>query len=497
MSSNPGWKQVQQMDESEQKALQDRLLAELIQERVYPFSSYYRGLFDREGVDPASVKSIEDLTRVPLTSKQDILPSDADPDSTTRFVLSPSQELIRAHWPLRKELPLLCKGLLRGRDAVREDLRREYYPCFMTFTTGRSAQPVPFLYSKHDLDELADAGRRLTEILGYGPDWRVLNLFPYAPHLAFWQVAQANFETGILVLSTGGGKVTGTEGNLRALDRLKPNSIVGVPGYLYHLLREALKQGHVIEHCHSVVLGADTVQPGLKTKLRGLLAEMGSPEVDMLGTYGFTEARMAFAECPTRDGSGSGYHYYPDKGIFEIVDPETGESLPLDRDGELVYTPLTGRGTTVLRYRTDDLVEGGIATGPCPHCGRTLPRISSRLKRVSSVRSLSLKKIKGTLVDLEEVGHVLANDLDVEEWQVVIRKKDEDPLEVDELVLLVALKAGVQQSSARDRLSNGVKAATEVTPNEINFLSIDEVLAAVGMEVEMKEKRILDLRTEA
>ena len=49
--------------------------------------------------------------------------------------------------------------------------------------------------------------------------------------------------------------------------------------------------------------------------------------VSILGTYGFTEARMAYGECPTSYDETSGYHLYPDLGIFEIVDPESGEPV--------------------------------------------------------------------------------------------------------------------------------------------------------------------------
>ena len=76
----------------------------------------------------------------------------------------------------------------RGAGAVREKLRREFYPSFMTFTTGRSAEPVPFFYSPHDIQNLHTTGSRLVDIMGLDPEYRIANVFPYAPHLAFWQV---------------------------------------------------------------------------------------------------------------------------------------------------------------------------------------------------------------------------------------------------------------------------------------------------------------------
>ncbi len=461
---------------------------------MYPFSPWYKALFDKHSIRPGHIRRVEDLADVPFTSKNDLLATPEDPDRPRRFVLHPSPELIRAHWPALQKVQLLAQRTLFGKERVRKDLRREYYPIFVTFTTGRSAVPVPFFYSGHDLDNLTESGLRLTDTLAFREDDRGLNLFPYAPHLAFWQVAMGGIAAGTLVMHTGGGKVAGTEGNLRALERIKPHIILGVPGYLYHLMREALKRDLRIEGVREVVFGADSVPPGLKQKAHMLMEKLGSPNVSVLGTYGFTEARMAWGECPTPDGSSSGYHVFPDMGIFEVINPDTGEVLPHEADGELVYTPLTGRGTTVFRYRTGDLVEGGINHEPCPYCGRTLPRISSRLSRVSSVHTINLKKVKGTLINLEELGRVLADDLEIEEWQVELRKKDNDPHEVDELVVNIALKAGADQAGVEARIRERIKSHCEISPNLVRFLEIEQLLDKLGMEREMKEKRFVDAR---
>src|SRR5690606_15884492 len=125
----------------------------------------------------------------------------------------------------------------------------------------------------------------------------------YAPHLAFWQVVSAGFEAGLMVLSTGGGKVMGSSGDLRAIARTRAQALLGVPGYVYHLLRRGVADGADMSNVKTVVLGAERVPPGMKDKIRALLEEMGASDVSVFGTYGFTEARMAFAECPTADSS--------------------------------------------------------------------------------------------------------------------------------------------------------------------------------------------------
>lgn len=488
------WQSLQRQPRAEQRALQDHLLQRFVREYLYPFSPWYRGLFDQAGVKPDQIRTVDDLRRLPLSQKRDLLPTPEDPQRFKKFILQPDPASIRAAWPLGKKLPLLWTKWTRGTEAVKRQVRAEFAPCFMTFTTGRSAEPVPFFYSPHDLQNLHQTGARLVDMMGLEPDWRVANVFPYAPHLAFWQVFFAGRETGMMVLSTGGGKVMGSSGDLRAITRLKADTLIGVPGYVYHLLRRAAVEHLDLSSIRCVVLGAERVPPGMKTRISQLLGECGAHDVRVFGTYGFTEARMAFAECPTRNNEYTGYHLYPDLAIFEVVDPRTGEVVPEGQDGELVFTPLQARASTVFRYRTGDLVRGGLRYDPCPHCGRTVPRISSDLTRESSLKDLQLLKVKGTLVNLEDCAMLLGGMAEVEEWQIELRKKDDDPMEVDELVVHLAVKAGCPTENTAKQVREAFKSRLEVAPNHIEFLGLEAMLKKIGMETEMKEKRFVDAR---
>lgn len=488
------WKKLQRMPVTEQRAMQDALLRRHVREYLYPFSPYYRELFDRHGIKPDDIRTVDDLRRVPMSSKSDLLPDDDDPQRFRRFILQPDKDAIKRAWPLPRKLALKLKAMTRGADAVKDQLRREFYPCFMSFTTGRSADPVPFFYSPHDIRQLHRTGRRLVEVLGLDSELRVANLFPYAPHLAFWQVVFAGLDAGMMVLSTGGGKVMGSSGDLRAISRIRAEALIGVPGYIYHLLRRGAEDGIDLSSVKVVVLGAERVPPGLKDKIRLMLSRMGAGNVKVFGTYGFTEARMAFAECPTHDNDYTGYHLYPDMGVFEVVDPESGDVVPEGEDGELVFTPLQGRASTVFRYRTGDRVRGGIRYEPCPHCGRTLPRISSDLCRESSVKDLQLLKVKGTLVNLEDCAMILGDQADVEEWQIELQKKDNDPHEVDELVVHVAVRSGSDEDAIAQRLREQFRGRIEVSPNRVEFRPLPDMLDRLGMEREMKEKRFVDSR---
>jgi phenylacetate-coenzyme A ligase PaaK-like adenylate-forming protein len=211
-----------------------------------------------------------------------------------------------------------------------------------------------------------------------------------------------------MMFSSGGGKVMGTEGTLRLIRKLKPDCFIGIPTFLYHVLHLAVEMGVRWENLRCLVLGGEKVNDGLRRKLRDLAWEMGAAHVDVLATYGFTEAKLAWAECPFPSNRPSaGYHLYPDLGIVEIINPQTGEVVPDGQPGEIVFTPLDARGTVVLRYRTGDFIDGGLTWEPCPYCHRTVPRLAGNISRSSEIREINLDKIKGTLVDLNELEHVL------------------------------------------------------------------------------------------
>jgi len=126
-----------------------------------------------------AIRSLDDLQRLPFTSKCDLLSTPDNPERAREFILIPDQKT------LRRRPSTLLRVLMSGRENVQRQFASEFRPIFLTSTTGRSADPIPFLFTAHDLDNLSVAGKRLFEICGAQPEFRVLNMFPYAPHLAF------------------------------------------------------------------------------------------------------------------------------------------------------------------------------------------------------------------------------------------------------------------------------------------------------------------------
>lgn len=488
------WDKLSFLPQQELREIQNKKLRSFISSKVYPFSPYYRKLFDEHKIKPQYIKTVEDLKIIPFTQKEDLLPTQDNPKRFLDFVLQPDESLIKKYLPKGQLLGIALLKALRGDKYLKQRLGKEYRPIFLTATTGTTNQSISFLYSDYDIQNLHISGYRLLEVFAGTGEIRGVNLFPYAPHLAFWQTVFGGISHNAFLLSTGGGKIMSTEANIEAIIKIRPNVVIGVPSYVYHLVRTAKEMGKDFSFVQKVVLGASAVPLGFKQKLAILLRGMGARHVRVMGTYGFTEAKCAWGECPTALRISSGYHTYPDKEIFEIIDPHTGEVKKEGEDGELVYTSLDARGSCVLRYRTGDLVKGGITYAPCPYCKRTVPRISSDIGRAHNIKSLRLSKVKGTLVNLNVFGAILEAEREIEEWQVEIRKKDNDPYEVDELVLYLSLRAGSNQEELKTRLKNKIHTVAEVTPNEIIILPHKEMLARVEMEVSQKIKRLVDKR---
>src|SRR5947207_4126235 len=240
--------QWQRLPEPEVRRLQAEKLRHYLRTVVLPFSVHYHRRFQELGLTADSIRTLEDLEKIPFASKIDLLSTPEQPQRFKDFIVVPDPKVL-SHRP-----GTILNALLHGKTSVKQDFESEFRPIFMTFTTGRSAEPTPILYSQRDLINLATAGRRLVEVCAARPEDRLLNVFPFAPHLAFWLAHYAGTAAGVLVLSSGGGKVMGTEGNIRNLQKFKPNVLIGIPTFVYHLLSQAAEQGVLCDNLRSIVL---------------------------------------------------------------------------------------------------------------------------------------------------------------------------------------------------------------------------------------------------
>lgn len=478
------WAQISKLSREEIKNLQNKKLACFIKHEI-PFSPFYRNMFKKNKISFDEIKTTDDLQKLPFTTKLDIAPTEDNPARPKQFILQPDEKLIKQYAPKLKLIKILL-GKITGKD-VKRKLEWEYKPVHLHFTTGRTALPTPFAYSTRDIETLKETGERMLNVAQVDRNLTALNAFPYAPHLAFWLAYHAFNKLGMTSLQTGGGKIMGTQKIIDAIERMKMGLIAFIPGYGYHIMREAVKQKRDFSSVKFVISGGERANPNLREKVKELLIQMGAKDPLFFATYAFTEGKTAWIQCCEK----SGYHLYPDIEYFEVVD-KNGQRVPEGSPGELVYTALDWHGSVVLRYKTGDMVEG-IEYEPCPFCGKTVPRIKPDIQRSSEIKEFHLTKIKGELVNLNQFYPVLSSIKEIEEWQVEIKKKNNDPLEIDEIIIYVALKTGANFGQVKQELEKKIRDQIFISVR-VEQKTLPEVLEKLGMETELKEKRIVDAR---
>lgn len=487
------------MSFEEQREYRDRKLAYFVRTQIYPYSNFYRKLFDDNNVKPEQIKTVEDLKRIPFTYKVDIAPDGDNPTKYLDFALDPSDDLLRTYMPRLELAQLRLNKLFRGEDYVNEKLRRYFAPIHVQFTTGRTGISTPVLYSRGDIKRMAEAGRRIMELAGFGSKISlknavVVNAMPFAPHLGFWMAFNMLDSMGLLALNSGGGRMLGTDRIISSVETMKAVGIIGMPGYVYRILKAALDRKSDFSSIKFISISGEKISPGMKRKMGEILEELGARNFEVLGAFGFTEARKGFSECSP--GGETGYHLFPDLDYFEIIDPETGEAVDEGEDGELVYSCLGGQGTCVLRFRTGDYVKGGIVYEPCPACGRKVPRLGSEITRLGNVKGFALTKLKGNLIDQESFFTVLRSNAQIMEWQVEIDKAHGDPYEVDVLNIYIVCAEGADEREVTSEVNTELQRVTDVKPDSVNYMGINEMEERLRPQGEMKEIHIIDKRPE-
>ena len=452
---------------------------------VLPFSAHYQALFKQLRLRPGMLRDFSCLERIPLSSKPDLL------RAAREFILSPDELILKRRPSEHPRRPHPRARNRNGGTRTRipppdDDQHHRPLSQARRFRLHRTRYQDPI------------GGRARDAHLRRAAHMRMLNMFPFAPHLAFWQTHYAGMEFGVFMVSSGGGKALGTEGNLRLMRKIEPEVIIGMPTFIYHVLTAAAEGGLRCAKLSKIVLGGEKAPLGMRRRLRALAGELGAESIDVLPTYGFTEAKMAWTQCPCENPrDNSGYHLSPDLGILEVVNPATGRQVPDGEPGEVVWTPLEARGSVVLRYRTGDIVSGGIVHGKCPHCGRNMPRLMGEISRTSEMREMRLEKLKGTLIDFNRLEHLLDDCEEVATWQLEIRKTNDDPLELDELILHVQKADGASDEAVRARIEEHFAAETETHPNQVLFHSGEELRRMQGVGALIKEQRVVDHRPSA
>jgi phenylacetate-CoA ligase len=468
------WSKISRMPAPAIKSMQDDLLQKMIVE-LSAGHPYYRNLFKQSGIDAAAFKAA-DLTKLPFTGKSDILAPPDDPSHPKKFVLeAPAEEQGGGK-----------KGgfkLFGKKDAGPDP--QDYKLMNLYYTAGRTARPVPIVYTTYDLENLKEAGLRAYDIWEMTRDDTMVNAFSYAPNVSFWQFYYSGMETGSTVLQTGGGRVLGMEKILRALDNMDAPVLATSPGYAQFALQTVAHFGFNMKSLERLIVGNDYTPMCQVERLKKLMAGVLAKDTRVQRVYFVSEAKSGWAECEPDQG----YHLNPDHVLVEIVDPETGAVKGEREAGEVVITNLDARGTVFLRFRTGDIATGGITTEPCPKCGRTVPRILGDIERKDLIFDM-----QGGNGPVKFNGNALRRYMlektDVLQWYSELTRSGQ----TDGLNMVIKVSKEIENEKAFTEDLAKQLAGKFTLPVTVDTSSLDAVINKTGMEKSVTEQRIFDLR---
>ena len=458
-------------------------LKKYIRKVVYPYHPYYRKMFKDAGINPSDIREPDDLSRIPLTKKDDYR---GDPIA---FILQPKfpgeparydterigidfilKYLAQAIFNIPRDYAALYRANIHDSFAYLKIGRRvaqEWLPIHFHASAGSTGDPTPAVYTYRDLHKIIPETAAFS-FIGEDIRWdsRALNIFPGAPHLAFFQTVLTKFLSCQSAFDTFGGKVVPTERQIRLFQEGGFQAIVAIPSYLVYWLRlasEMVESGEVgpLSELLVAAVAAEPVTPNLKSKLKELAANAGAREnFRIIEGYGMTEAKIAFTECE----EGTGIHLNPKYFYWEVVDPDTGKPVKDGEPGVLVFSHIDWRGTAFLRYYTGDLIAGGVRYEKCENCGLTFPRLFTPIMRAQK----DFTKIKGTRVSILDLVNSVRDVPGVYEFQVEINKEDpNDEFSRDKIKVHIALEDGYDFRQVEGIVKRRVWEVTEVTPDEV------------------------------
>jgi phenylacetate-CoA ligase len=370
---------------------------------AYANVPHYKQSFDKAGVHPDDLKSLEELRKFPFTVKDDL----------------------RAHYPF-------------GMFAMpREQVARVHA------SSGTTGKPTVVGYSKRDLEVWADIMARSMRAAGCRPGMLAQNSYGYGLFTGGIGFHYGAERLGMTVVPVSGGM---TERQVKLIGDFKPDAIFVTPSYLLAILDEFRAQG-VDPRKSSLKIAMCGAEPWTNAMRDEIEAAFNIHAID---NYGLSEVIGPGVSCECIDDKGAMYlwedHFYP-----EVIDPQTGDVLPDGEKGELVFTSLSKEAMPVIRYRTRDL-------------SRLLPgsvRSFRRMEKVSG-RSDDMMVVRGVNVFPTQIEEIILKDQRLAPHFVIELRRTE---RLDEITVVVEARPqsdAVMADCERD-LAHQIKALIGVT----------------------------------
>lgn len=337
-------------------------------------SPFYRRKLRGLRPDPAKLRTLDDLRRLPFTTKDELKDNQAAHPPWGDVLAVPLAEVLRVH--------------------------------LTSATTGR---PLAFLDTAADWYGFYHSYARSLHAFGVRKTDMVMAAFSYGPWIGYWSGFHAAQDLGCLVYPVGG---LSTEQRLDAL-LTYPITVLGcTPSYALFLAEAAARKGVDLAKDTKLRITWHTGEPGASipaTKAK-IETAFGARAYDLPG---LTEIAAWGFECDARAGL---THVHEDYVYPEVLDEQDRPVKPGER-GELVFTSLYRKAMPLLRYRTRDVVQ--LADRRCP-CGRTLVAFEGGVL----ARLDDMKKVRGIIVYPRRIEELVRPHRDVDEFQIVFRRRD-------------------------------------------------------------------------
>lgn len=401
-------------------------------------SPYYRRMFEKNGIDVSTIRTIEDLSRIPFTEKKD---------------------LQLYNWDF------LCCDRADVVDYVT--------------TSGTLGEPVSFACTEKDLRRLAYNEKKSFECAGlkHGDTLQLMTTIDkrFMAGLAYFLGIR---EMGASIIRVGNGI---PELQWDTIQRLKPTAIMCVPSFIPRLIQYA--EDHGIDYKSSSVRKIIGIGEGMRDQEFNLnllgrrIKEKW--DVELYATYSSTEMGATFSECEF----GCGGHVHPELIIVEIIG-EDDKPVPDGQVGEVVVTTLGVEGMPLLRFRTGDMAAK--RTERCS-CGRNSYRLTPLVGRKNN-----MIKFKGTTLYPPMIIDVLDNCKEIANYQLIIGTNE---LGNDDVLVRIGLPAPDSEKDAAfiADLKNTFRAKIRVAPN-IEICRADLLAKEVYRESSRKPLKVLDKR---
>lgn len=421
------------MPREQMRELQGKRLCKLVQ-YVYHNVPFYRHKMQEMDLTPDDIREIEDITKLPFTTKQDL--RDNYPYG---LMAAPLSEVVRVH-----------------------------------ASSGTTGNPTIVEYTRRDLSIWSEVMSRCLSAYGVTREDTFSVSYGYGLFTGGLGAHYGVENLGATVIPASTGN---TEKHVRLIRDLHITGIACTPSYALYLAEVVERMGIRKEEL-GLRIGAFGAEPWTENMRQEIQSRLGLKGYNIYGLSEIMGPGVSY-ECQEQYGSHINEdHFYP-----EIIDPVTCQNLPYGTQGELVFTTLTKEGMPLLRYRTKDLTS--LIADPCP-CGRTSVRMTPIMGR-----SDDMLIIRGINVFPSQVESVILGmkEFEPQYLLVVDRKNNLDTLEVqvevrrdffsDDIGSMLRLK-----KTLSDRLKSVLSISAEVKLVEPNSIARSQG----------KSKRVIDNR---